>query len=187
MTSWETHPQTRERLRWLIKRDAVPWGCLVHSRSVDELVVQLQQDRPVRIPDLDTLNYHVYHTRALGVACVSRISTALLHNAVTTQQLSDQTLIYLQYRYGNLRALIRGQELPPTLAMSADIYLLVSVDRPALISTHVGAFHPHQTLYDYRHLDGRVTTLQKLLTSKHFTTVWVTTPDPTVEIEDIPY
>lgn len=183
---WESHPQTRRVLDSLLPHTTVPWGCLKEPDTVDHVVEKLLADPAVKIPDLSTSLVDVYHSCSLGIACVSRLCTAVLETAVHHHQLSKETLIYLQYRYGNLRAVIRGQELPQTLALSSDIYFIVSKESGALLTTHVGKYHRHQELYQYSHLDGRVTNLEKLLAVKRFSSVWVATSDPIGEI-DIPF
>lgn len=170
---WETHPKTQDALKRLVRHDVVPWGCLKDLTTVDQVLERLAQCPPVLIKDLSSPMIHVYHTADLGVGCVTRIDTSVLENAMLMGQIDPETPITLRYRLGNLFCLIKPEELPAMVSLSQDVYFLVSTETNALITTHIGKYHWHHAMYQYYHLDKKVTTLKKLLDTKRFTSVCI--------------
>ena len=172
---WETHPKTLKALKTLVRHDAVPWGCLKDLTTAEEVSCRLIALPPVIVPDLSTPLIRVYHTTDLGVGCVARISACVLQTALETGQMPPETLVTLRFRHGNLFCTIKAQELPPQISLSQDVYLMVDPQANALFATHIGKYHWHHLLYQYKHLDGKVTTLKKLLESKRFTSIYIDT------------
>lgn len=183
---WETHPKTRDALKRLVRHDAVPWGTLKDLTTVDEVLERLQQCPPVLIPDLTTKLVEVYHSADLGVGCVARVSSSLLETAMQIGQIDPETPITLRYRHGNLFCVVKPEDLPPMASLSQDVYFMVNTETHALISTHIGKYHWHHAMYQYYHLDKKVTTLKKLLDTKRFTSVYIDTGGDS-ELIDIPY
>ena len=185
-TPWLEKPKTRQVLGTLVRHNSLVWGTLQLLNTVDEVLDILTKNPPVEIKDYGTDKTTVLHTAALGPAFVRRISTQVLENFLSARLLKPETIIYLRYKHGNLRALVKPEDLDPMVLKSLDIYFTVDRQTNELISHHVGKYHSHHELYDYYHLDAKITNLQKLLDSKRFTSVWIAHQED-FDIIDIPY
>jgi hypothetical protein len=97
-----------------------------------------------------------------------------------------ETPIHLRYKHGNLFCYIRPEDLPSTITLTQDVYFTVDKVRQILAWFHLGKYHWHHVLYEYSHLDERVTTLQKLLATKRFTSVYINPYDYRYS-DSIPY
>ena len=183
---WETHPQTLQTLKRLVRHDAVIWGCLKDLTTAEEVSERLIVYPPTLIPDLCTAKKQIYHTTDLGVGCVQRVCTSVLETAIHLGSLDKDALVTLRYQHGNVFCYIKPYDLPPTVSLTKDVYLTVGVESQILADFHLGKYHWHHALYQYTHLDGKVTTLQKLLATKRFTSVCIDTYDDTYS-DSIPY
>jgi hypothetical protein len=117
---------------------------------------------------------------------VARVSVELLSTAVQTGQLDPDTMVRLSFKHGNLFALVRPEGLPPSVTLSQDVYLAIDTQTNCLAWHHLGRLHQHHALYDYRHLDGKSTTLDRLLKTRRFTSVGIGVEDD-FDFCDIPY
>lgn len=171
--TWVDHPHTLELLKVIVQHDLVPWGCLTEIKSPQEVLVRLKHYPPVELPDYRTKHTSVLLTRDLGLGALSRISTDILTTAIQMGSISKTALVTLSFRHGNLFAFIHPEDLDKTVLISTEVYLGINLQTPCLAWWHLGKLHTHHALYDYAHLDGKVTTLEKLLLSKRFTSVYV--------------
>lgn len=183
---WLHHPQTLQALQKLVRRDFWEWGCLYQITDPKDVIARLNHFPAAFLRDLSTPYIHVYHTRELGLGHTYRIHTKCLAWAVQTHQLPADTCVALKYQHGNLFCTIDPEVLSPTLKYSQDVYLYVDAKERCLFSHHIGSYHWHHALYEYQHLDGKTTTVEKLLKADRFTSVYLDTSDPD-GLSDIPY
>ena len=170
---WIDHPKTLQVLTELVCSDLVPLGRLTQFTAAEDVLKRLKSYPPVKLPDYTTSGTTLLHTRDLGVCALSRMCISVLHTAVHTGKLDPSTKVYLYYRQGNLFAFMKSQDLPKTVTLSLDVYLTVDTSEQCLVGYHIGKLHTHHALYDYRHLDSKMTTIEKLLKTNRFTSIYI--------------
>lgn len=148
--------------------------------------MRLKACPPVRLPDHTTKGFSLYHTPDLGVGELFRVEGHELRTAMQRGQVDPLTVVYLRYCHGNLFALMKPQELPASLTHTQDVYLWVDTQVQVLAGWELGKHTKHHALYDYGHLDGKTTTVEKLVKSERFTSVTLAVHED-FEFCDIPY
>lgn len=183
---WVNHPQTLPALQRLVRQDLWPWGRLCNFTEPQAVAERLNASPAAFIKDQSSSLIHVYHTRELGVARAWRVSLSTLALAVQSQQIDAYAPVTLRYQHGNVFCLISPEHVPLSVQLSQDLYLYVDSQQQCLIGHHVGKHHWHHALYTYTHLDGKVTSLSKLIQTQRFSSVYISTGSEDALL-DIPY
>lgn len=148
----------------LIAKDYGGLSGFVDVWTVDGLLEKLAAARYERLKYLPISKLTIYRTCDIGLGYMDYVSIRQFQEWIALGKVDKDIPVHLEYKHGNIFAIVDLLQLDPTVMLTDETYLLVNEETKAIHYIKIGKPCNPNRLYDAKALHLAVSTIDRIAT-----------------------